>query len=354
MHSVVTPSDARTQSFVRFGHSHGYRLDGDAALLNAQLDVDPEVVQSAASLALQLWACEEPYRGGPLTGFKVAEAPISLSTLEAERGLAATAFARPPALERAAQADAHDYSMVLVLAAGSEGGFDQVYDFANYPERQRFVGPHLEGAAGYRLCDDKTVGIQVDRVVNARTCENLSGTLSLQLWALPAPYRGGELSGTLLASHELAPLSGQHLLTPGELHCALNPSRADESHVVLVLCEWTSAGYLPRDYCNFVDPYRAPESSPAAAPEPEVVAAPEPARVRAVVAAPEAAREQPEKARPSLNTASAEELALAAGISAKLASLVIKARPFKSFEQLRSVRGIGDKTVQSMRKTFVL
>jgi hypothetical protein len=400
MHSVVTPSDTLAPSFVRFGQSHGYRLDGDAALLNAQIDVDTTVARGVESLALQLWACQEPYRGGPLTGFKVAEAPIFLSALEAAGGLATTAFARPPALEHGARVDTREYSMVLVLAAGSGGIFDQVHDFANYPARQRFLGPQIEGAAGYRLSQDKTVSIQVDRVVNTRASENLSGTLSLQLWALAEPYRGGELRGTLLASQELAPLSGQCTLSPGELHCVLNTPRDGERHVLLALCEWTSAGYLPRDYCNFIEAYRGPESSPAiaapelvAAPVPareqelaaapdhapvrELVAAPVPVHVREAVAAPERvpeevvsapvparvpeanaapvpAPEQPEKARPSLNTASAEELARVAGISLKLASLLIKARPFKSFEQLRTVRGIGDRTVQNMRKTFVL
>jgi hypothetical protein len=405
-------------SLARFGHNHGYRLEGDAALLNADIDVSPSATGLASSFALQLWACQEPYRGGPLSGFKVAEAPIALANVPAPARHDAVAFAHPPALTG-------EYSMVLVLAAGTQGAFDQVYDFANYPARQRFIVPHLTGAAGYKLHEDGSVSLQIDRVFNPRAEDNLSGTLSLQLWACDKAYAGGELSGTLLASHELGQLHGQESMSPGELRSLLTRAVNGASHMVLALCEWTALGYMARDYCNFVEPHRAPVSEPVqiaeitpkaevaeiapkvestetkaapveAAPKAEIaakVASPEPApkavspEPAAKAASPEpapvakatskvasaapalsakvapsvppssaavAARAPSKDARPSLNLVSEDELAQLAGISNKMAAQVIKARPFHSFDQLTNVRGIGEKTVQRLRTLLTL
>jgi DNA uptake protein ComE-like DNA-binding protein len=387
MHSAPSHIDNRDTRFARFGFNHGYRLEGDSALLNAQIDVSPSAQGTSSSFALQLWACAEPYQGGPLSGFKIAEAPIALSDLGSAAQLDAVAFARPPAA--ISTRESRDYSMVLVLAAGSEGAFDQVYDFANYPARQRFMAPHLSGAAGYKLYEDGSVSLHVDGVVNPRSAENLSGTLSLQLWACDKPYDGGELNGTLLASHELGQLCGQESRAPGELRSALSRPVAGGSHVVLALCEWTALGYLARDYGNFVEPHRAQPSQPApapatvssapsAAPAPSVVASVAPAAstasapstaVRAsvapaasvvpqpVVAVTESAAARPSAApaaRPSLNAISEDELVRIAGISKKLAGQVIKARPFKSFEGLLAIRGVGDKIVDRLRKQLTL
>ena len=79
--------------------------------------------------------------------------------------------------------------MVLVLAAGQPGAFDQVHDFANYPARERFVGPHFEGSVGYRMLPEGGVALRAERVLNPRAVTNLSGSLALQLWALAEPYR---------------------------------------------------------------------------------------------------------------------------------------------------------------------
>ncbi len=343
MHSapVQTQLNDAPASTARFGHSHGYRLEGDAALLNAQIDVSAGA-RPFSSFALQLWACPEPYRGGPLSGFKVAEAPIALSEHDSAAQLDAVAFARPPAATG-------EYAMVLVLAAGAQGVFDQVHDFANYPARQRFVVPHLSGHAGYKLHEDGSLSLHAQRVTNPRGADNLSGTLSLQLWASDEPYAGGELKGVLLASHELGQLRGQESIEPGELRFVPTSSVVSARQRVLALCEWTALGYLARDYCNFE------ESAPAAPEAPVKAIAPE-APVKAITpeAPVKAPAAQAESALPSLNAIDEQALASLAGISAKLAAQVIKARPFKSFDQLRSVRGIGDKTVSRLRKLMTL
>jgi DNA uptake protein ComE-like DNA-binding protein len=431
MHSAPSHSDQNETSLARFGFSHGYRLEGDSALLNAHIDLSPSAARAASSFALQLWACEEPHRGGPLSGFKIAEAPITLSGLDAASRLDAVAFAHPPAaaltrLSDARESMSRDFSMVLVLAAGAPGAFDQVHDFANYPARERFVVPHLGGAAGYKLHDDGSVSLHVEQVINPRSSDNLSGSLSLQLWSVDKPYAGGELNGTLLATRELGQVRGQELIAVSDELRSV-PTRAvnGASHLVLALCEWTALGYLARDYCNFSEPQRAavaserPEAAAAearasasareqekvaaAAPSErseapvKVVAAPvvvaeAPAKVAAaapserpaapfkVAAAPSVPAQAPAKAAsvaasvrpeaatpaapppsasakgalPSLNTISEDELVKLAGISKKLAGQILKGRPYKSLDELRSVRGIGDKTVFSLRKLLTV
>lgn len=130
MHDPISSAfDPQHTPALRLGGSHGYRIEGDVASINAELSFAGEHRATAVQhWALQLWACEEPYGGGALSGIKVAEAPIELPPDGQAAGpqLDAVAFAHLPASSR-------DYSMVLVLAAGQPGAFDQVHDFANYP-----------------------------------------------------------------------------------------------------------------------------------------------------------------------------------------------------------------------------
>ena len=132
LHSVANPDAAR------LGPNHGYRINGDIALLHADVAVSSA---QRSQWALQLWACERPFSGGRLEGVKVAEAAVPLEDASVAQRLDAEALARVPGGQR-------DYSMVLVLASGSNGAFDQIHDFANYPARERFITPHLEGSVG--------------------------------------------------------------------------------------------------------------------------------------------------------------------------------------------------------------
>lgn len=327
MHSAQVHSDHRENPFARLGFSHGYRLEGDCARLNAQVDLTSSAGGLASSFALQLWACREPYRGGPIAGFKVAEAPIELTPDGVGSQHDTVAFARPPALEG-------DYSMVLVLAAGVQGSFAEVHDFANYPARQRFVVPQLAGSLRYAQQEDGSESIEVEGVSNPREADNVSGTLSLQLWACAEPYTGGELKGAMLGAHEIGQLAGQTSSAPIAFRSELALRDERAPFLVLALCEWTALGYLARDY-------RQLDVLPRAQPE----------QAKPVAVVPQHA---PAAQRPALNSIGEEELAKLAGISRKLAAQVIKARPFRSFDQLLGQRGIGDKTVFRLRKLLTL
>jgi hypothetical protein len=312
---------------VKIAGSHGYRIEGDLAVLNAELAVRPEAMGSR--WALQLWACERPHTGGPLTGTKVAEAPIEFSTAADEpQYWRAEAPASMPAAGR-------DYSMVLVVASGAGAAFEQVYDFANFSERQPFFAPHLVGAVGYAI-DGSTAVMRAARICNPRAADNLSGSLSLQLRACAADAPD---AGVVLATAPLGRIAGQFYLEQVEESAAFSPPTAGEWRIALELVEWTGTGAVVRDACVFEVPYRsAPEArADAAAPSPS-----------AAPAVPEGPR------RVSIQTASVDELTRVQGISRRLAIEIVKARPFRSLDELVRVRGIGDKTARKLRSLLTI
>lgn len=368
-------SQTSRASAVSLGANHGYRFDGDTAFLNAELAIDSPEALAAERWALQLWACEAPYQGGPLRGIKVAEAALDTVTARLE----ANALAQLPPAQR-------DYAMVLVLAADG-----QVHDFSNYPTRQRFTGPHLSGSVGYRFEGEEVV--LSASVTNPRVSTNLSGTLALELWALSERYDGGALAGTQLAQAELGSVSGACSREGLELRAARRAVAAGDWNLSLVLREWTGAGYQTRDFCNFPATYRVeptvralratsvvdeapaprsepnvvtlravpsvPKSEPAVECKPAPVAKSEPVELKVVPAAPRSEPAQPPLAvkalpRLSISTASVEELARVKGLNLKLAQAIVRARPFGSVDDLTRIRGIGDKMVQKLRAQLTL
>ena len=383
--------NSNSQSFAlrehaaRLGPNHGYSIEGDIALLHAEVAVPRDPQLDSALWALQLWACDAPHAGGPLSGIKVAEATLPSTPHSAEpQRLDTEALASVPGGLR-------DYSMVLVLASGEPGSFNQVHDFANYPERQRFITPHLEGSVGFRIDADHVV-LRAERIPNPRRLGNLSGSLSLELWALPHAYQSGTPRGTRLAALDLGSIAGQDCLESIEQRSAFQPPAAGSWQAAMLLREWAGpAGYVTRDYCNFALPYEVVAAQPdaaakppapaLAAPEPEksvttvreiavpAVARPvtrEPARAvtrepareaatKAVAAAassassPKLEASAPTPALVSIMHASLDELAQVKGLNRKLAVEIIKQRPFASFDDLQRVRGIGAKLIVTLR-----
>jgi competence ComEA-like helix-hairpin-helix protein len=275
--------------------------------------------------------------------------------------------------------------MVLVLASGRAGQFNDIHDFAVYPCPQRFVQPRLSGSVGY-LIDGARVQITVERLQNPRPATNRSGTLSLELWALPAPYRGGRFHGCHLAGVEIGVLNGQDELALQPLHLAFTPPPAGEWQIVLMLREWTAAGFVTRDFTNFPILFRsapvvekAPVSVPEEPPAPVAVKPASPAALKAPEpVTPEAAlglRPQPgatvvakapmsvvrvsepsedSAKRVSVNTANIEQLAAVKGLSMKLAEGIVKKRPFASLEDLRRVKGFGASILAKVRSSLKL
>ena len=326
-----TQNFATARNAARLGPNHGYRIDGDIASLHAEIALELET-SAQAQWALQLWACDTPFDGGALSGVKIAEAalPLPERALEPQR-LDAQAYASLPGGQR-------DYSMVLVLASGEPGAFDQIHDFANYPARQRFFAPHLDGSASFQIDGDQVV-LRAERVRNPRSADNLSGSLALELWALPNEYHGGTFSGEWLAGVAIGRIPGDSSSDPIEQRMAFTAPKAGEWRVVLMLREWGQDGYVTRDYCTFEEPYVVAAAKPAS---PPINGTPAP-KPTAVV-----------DGRISITHGSVEALAQVKGLTKKIAQEIVKARPFSSLDELVKVRGIGPKLLAKLRSQITL
>jgi competence ComEA-like helix-hairpin-helix protein len=352
---------------VRLGAAHGYRIDGDVAFLNAELNVPPYCW--GASWALELWACEQPYAGGLLTGLRVARASVQLPTpiTPCVQRVEAHADAVVPAR-------AGEHWMVLVLVeADLEGA--HVHDFANYAQPERFQGPRLEGCVSYAI-DGREVVLEVEAISNPRPVGNVSGTLSLELWALASPYTGGSFEGVRVAFAHLPGICGQHEAQAVARRTAFEEPPPGRWHMTLMLREWTAAhGFTSRDYRGFPLGYErrvasAVNAGAAGSGMPELstegvlpaleklhlVATPTPRPVAPRVVQPGHEPVSPRAAptRLSIHSASVEALARLEGLNMKIAREIVKARPFSTINELVKVRGIGKKTLRRIRSSITL
>ena len=348
----------------RLSAPHGYRFDGDTVHLNAMFALLNPAAHDR-SWALQLWACPSaPAASADLDGHLVAEVvlpPMGELADETEH-FEISALAWPAA-------GADEQVMVLVLASGRSGQFNEVHDLAVYPRRQQFVQPLMSGNAGYRI-DGARVQISVDRVENPRASVNRSGTLSLELWALPAPFAGGRFEGHHLAGVEIGCLNGQDEVALPPINVAFNPPPAGLWQMVLMLREWTAGGFVTRDFANFAAPFvstpvveetPAPVAEKTLAPVLEKRPAPVATKAPAREAAKPLAAAVPVKAPAiaptkgvSINAARVEELAAVKGLSRKVAEGIVKKRPFISLDDLRQVKGIGEKLLAKVRSSLRL
>jgi DNA uptake protein ComE-like DNA-binding protein len=392
-----TSSRTVATSLARISEPHGYRFDGDIVHLHARFAVlDPAAHQR--EWTLQLWACPEaPAPAGVLKGHMVAQValpPMSESADESEH-MDMTAFATPPAGNA-------EHFMALVLAAGRRPGqADEVHDVAVYSRRQQFLQPGIMGTVGYRIAGNR-VHLSVERIENPRAAGNVSGTLALELWALAAPYSGAAFNGAPLAGVAFGSLPGEAATTAASFELPFVPPPAGQWHFVLMLREWTSAGYVTRDFTNFRNPVShgaapagAPRSATPAIASPGVTsrtaspsvaaAAPSrsatpksaapPAALRSAtptIETKEAASEPKKRNEPpkittvapavrtdvakavSVNTASEGELSAVTGLTAQMAKGIVSKRPFTSLDDLRRVKGITLKVLDQIRSRLSL
>lgn len=331
-HTLHAPS-AHLPGALRLGADHGYAFDGDRVQLNADLLGDV-----AGNWALQLWACDAPLDAQPVRGTKVAEVAVGT-----EGRVSASAAAFPPAGHAR-------HAMVLVLADGTDG---RVADFANFPRPEQFAQPRLQGTAGFTLGDGQ-VRIAVDGIDNPRAADNLSGSLVVELWALPAPFADrGDTDGVQLAGVFLGSLSGQQGWQQLAFDLPLAARPAGTWHVALLLREWTAAGYVTRDFTDFPLPVSwAAEAAPVAEVEPAALA--RPARKPAAKKAAPKAAPKAEAGKVSINTASEAELAAIKGLPKAVAAAIVAGRPFKQVDDLLAVKGVGAKLLDKLKGSLAL
>jgi len=395
------PSRHTRYPVARLSGDFHYRIEGDRAQLGADVTILDLQSLGQQRCLLQLWACHSRFDGGTLQGIKVAECPIDIQDTTvsvAEQ----SALALPPAGQE-------DYAIVLTLVAVDGNGAVQLHDYVNFDNRQAFTQPMLLGEVECELGSDH-VDLGVERILNPRAASNQSGSLTLELWALREPYRGGAFSGTLLAATtELGTLCGGFEWLQNRFKLDLVAVPAGDVYLVLMLREWSEAGRLTRDYRVLprsvgetpvpADPVEevpceldaeSEQALLAQAPieevqieevqieEVQIEAEPkacEPVQLPPLASAPhlpacevveipvakvpvDASHKAPGKesveassavSRVSINRASARELEQVKFLSARLARAIILERPFGSLDALIQVRGIGRVTLERIR-----
>ena len=270
--------------------------------------------------------------------------------------------------------------MALVLASGKPGQFDEVHDVAAYAHPHRFLHPRMRGTISYRI-DSNRVHLSVEHIENARETSNLSGTLALELWALPGQYTGGSFHGTALAGVALGSLAGETESTITSFDLPFARPADGVWHFVLMLREWTAGGYITRDYTNFPVPVSygstpspktaptelAPTVSSALKPTPAVQAGAPPSPHRVQPALPlkgKSKTETPQPAKPdaaiknppliSINRGTEADLCAIEGLSPRLVQSIIKKRPFASLDDLSRIKGITSKLLATIRSRLSL
>lgn len=188
--------------------------------------------------------------------------------------------------------------------------------------------------------------------------DSISGTLSLELWALSQPFRGGLFEGMALAGTEIGQVSGQHMLVNGQYDLPFTAPAPGQWHLTLMLREWEGQGFVTRDHIQFAQPYVVPALVEAAAAgaakaaavvDAPVAVADAPVHAAAATQAAPVAKAAVVDRRISINGASRAELAAIKGVSKKLADSIVGARPFISVDALLAVKGMGPKLLDKLR-----
>ncbi len=126
----------------------------------------------------------------------------------------------------------------------------------------QFLQPSLLDPVQF-LVSQRGIEVALGGYENPRGRSNLSGSLTLELWALPEPYRGGPVTGQCIGQLLQGTLVGGEKRT--DLHLRFLPwEHAESTHLCLLLREWNGTSYLTRDFRNA--PAGATESPQEAAP----------------------------------------------------------------------------------------
>lgn len=381
----------------QLGPQHGYAFDGDLVTLNAQICVVDPMAAASLRWVLQLWAEDTLVASADCSGLQTdhnGNAWVQITT------------------DALLPAGTSEHAMTLTLASDDGSGLRRC-DTAGYPRSERFCLPRIDGSVAYALSDAHTT-LNADSIFNPRPADNLSGSLVLELWALPEPYRGGAFNGILIGSEALGQIAGQCAIGPIQATLPTCTLPAGRWLLTLMLREWTGHGYLTRDYRSFalavdgplpasaavadsaveftasapegevtetpvktataspaetatVPPTKAPakaktESKAKAAstePTPKAAASKKVKVTSAAKASPAAAPAPAPSAKPaaadvSINEADAAVLGKLKGVTAAIAAGIVAGRPWKSIDDLSKVKGIGSKMLDRLRSQIRL
>jgi hypothetical protein len=128
----------------------------------------------------------------------------------------------------------------------------------------------MSGIVGYESFGN-FVTLSAKRVDNFRAEGSISGSLSLQLWAIDQPYYGQGLYGYKMGEANLGTLPGGYYISDISRTVAFDEPPRGYYNMVLVIGEWNGYKYIIFDWYNFptiqnfggLPPYTPPSTPPA-------------------------------------------------------------------------------------------
>ena len=247
--------------------------------------------------------------------------------------------------------------------------------------------------SGYCIQEDR-VTLSIEQLLSNRSADNISGSLMLELWALPTQYLGGGFGGELLAYTSIAPLSGQCYLPNLCFNLPFTSPTPGQWYITLMVREWDGSQYITRDYVNYENPFCV-EAKPVVsrstsdnvisvdfghvdhsannqnrldslAPSQVVKDSPLKHEGDAESAPPKKAAKSGKRAskvnpsgkaiakKVSINKASLSELEGIKGLPVKVAKLIFQTRPHKKIDELLALKGMGPKLLKKIEHLIKL
>ncbi|MFK4752881.1 ComEA family DNA-binding protein [Oceanobacter antarcticus] len=103
--------------------------------------------------------------------------------------------------------------------------------------------------------DQGRIYLNIDGIASDRFADNISGTLNLELWALPQRYNGSLDQGEQLAATSIGELFGQCYLENCQYDLIFVEPSMGEWNLVLLVREWDLDDFVTRDVVQFDLPY---------------------------------------------------------------------------------------------------
>jgi len=452
MLAIKTQTDHPTEPEITLTGSCGYTLLNNRIIINVnEIANQRDVENISGTLSLELWALKQPYTGGEFNGVALAGTaigevsgqhfinPLSLELdfQEPPEGIWYLAlmlrewngaayetrdyvnFAVPYTVESRATIARSGTNNIInvsfteskkVFVTDAETGKQVINEASIESQTTKLAATEisLNGNCGYVTQEGK-ITINVGEIANQRDYGTISGTLSVELWAMKTPYAGGDFNGIPLAGTTIGELYGQHFINLMDLSLDFQEPPEGIWQLALMVREWNGVAYETRDFINFALPYiveskpavarkeadnnvinfRASETKKPATSEPEIKKAvateveakkPVPTETEAkkpvakeetkpvanelkpkaeAATKPAAVDEANVKAKApeastSINQVHLKELASIKGVSKKTAENIVASRPFGSFDDLSKVKGVGPKLLNTLRKIFTL
>lgn len=197
----------------------------------------------------------------------------------------------------------------------------------------------------YRILNDRIV-ISIQKIANNRVNHNLSGTLRVQMCALPLT-RDPRAEPLILASTTIGEINDQHCLVDCVYDLIFQQPPTGSWQLCLQLSEWNGDDYVACDIAYFSLPYHVELTDAELTHiEPSVV---EPETVQEAHSVNTAGRPEPVKKNATgysagylaINKSKVDQLLKVKGVSKNVLKKLAAERPFPSDKAVLNVKGMG-------------